>query len=31
MRKFFKDLWACWQSVQEERAKYYAKHGNHWE
>lgn len=31
MKKFFKELWACWQSVQEERAKFYAEHGSAWE
>lgn len=31
MRKFFKDLWAAWQSCQEERAKFYAEHGSSWE
>jgi hypothetical protein len=31
MRKFLKDLWNAWQSVQEERAKFYAKHGSAWE
>jgi hypothetical protein len=31
MRKFLKDLWQCWKSVQEARAEFYAKHGNAWE
>lgn len=28
MRKFFVELWECWQAVQQARAEFYAKHGN---
>ena len=31
MIQFIQELWACWQQVQEERAKFYAKHGSYWE
>jgi hypothetical protein len=31
MRKFLKELWDCWQTVQQERAEWFAKHGSAWE
>jgi hypothetical protein len=31
MRKFFKKIWNAWKEVQEDRAKFYAKHGDCWE
>ena len=31
MKSFLKDIWACWKSMQEERARWYAKHGGSWE
>ena len=31
MKKFFKDLWAAWQTIQEERARFYKEHPGIWE
>jgi hypothetical protein len=31
MKKFLKELWASWQEVQLERARFYAEHGDQWE
>ena len=31
MIQFVKELWARWQQIQEERARFYKEHSNCWE